>query len=158
MVVSLNKDGKPKTHAVHRLVYQSFKGRIGKDLHIDHMDCCKTNNHISNLEAVTPEENARRAKNNGLIRFGEDHPQTDLKNKDIIDMFEMSARGKTTTQIAKKFNKSRSYISQILNRNKWIHIEVPDDLYEASRKSSESRKTALGNGYYAGTHEAFIKD
>ena len=43
---------------LHRLVYETFKGPIPKDMEIDHIDGNKHNNHIDNLRLVTPKENA----------------------------------------------------------------------------------------------------
>lgn len=52
---------------VHRLVAYAF---VEKDrdlnLTVDHVDCNKKNNHYTNLEWVTLEENIRRAFRNGL--------------------------------------------------------------------------------------------
>jgi hypothetical protein len=41
----------------HRLVYETFVGKIPKDLEIDHIDGDKHNNDITNLRAVSRSEN-----------------------------------------------------------------------------------------------------
>ena len=41
----------------HRLVYEAFVGKIGKDLEIDHIDGDKHNNDITNLRMVNRSEN-----------------------------------------------------------------------------------------------------
>ena len=43
---------------VHRLVATAFLG-LTEDLHVDHIDCDKSNNHVKNLRVVTMEENNR---------------------------------------------------------------------------------------------------
>ncbi len=62
--VSLCKDGVKKNFRVHRLVALAF---IEGDhsLTVNHIDECKTNNHVSNLEYLTQGDNLRAwSKNN----------------------------------------------------------------------------------------------
>lgn len=61
------------TYKVHRLVCFAFHPIEGKNilkdydgLQVDHLDGNKTNNHASNLEWVTKEENIKRAYNTNL--------------------------------------------------------------------------------------------
>lgn len=57
MVVGLSKDGGRKQYRVHRLVAEAFiRKEDGKDF-INHIDGEKTNNHVSNLEWCTVQEN-----------------------------------------------------------------------------------------------------
>lgn len=49
--------GNKKTKYVHRLVYESFNGRIEKPYEIDHIDGDKENNYLGNLQLVTHAEN-----------------------------------------------------------------------------------------------------
>lgn len=46
---------KRKQYLVHRLIAITFLGDC--DLHINHIDCDKTNNKVLNLEFVTPKQN-----------------------------------------------------------------------------------------------------
>lgn len=46
----------------HKAVYWAWKGAVPAGRQIDHIDGNPLNNHIDNLEAVTPAENIRRAK------------------------------------------------------------------------------------------------
>lgn len=61
--VSLCKNGKVKTHKIHRLVAESFLNGEG---HINHKDGNKLNNHVSNLEFCTSKENNYHAFTTGL--------------------------------------------------------------------------------------------
>lgn len=48
-----------KLHPAHRLIYCLYnKCNIPKDIHIDHIDRDKQNNHPSNLRALTPQHNS----------------------------------------------------------------------------------------------------
>ena len=58
--------GKRTTHTVHSLVAEAFIGSSTPNHEINHKDGCKTNNHVSNLEYVSPSENIRHAFETGL--------------------------------------------------------------------------------------------
>jgi len=67
--VTLYKNNIRKVIFVHRLVTWVFVRELPKGmkkLQINHVDGDKTNNSLANLEIVTPKENARHAKENGL--------------------------------------------------------------------------------------------
>lgn len=55
--VTLSKNGTVKSKDVHRLVYEAFNGRIQDDMQVNHIDENKSNNHIENLNLLTPKEN-----------------------------------------------------------------------------------------------------
>lgn len=46
-----------KTMNVHKIIYETFKGKVPKGLQIDHIDNNKTNNKLKNLRMVTATEN-----------------------------------------------------------------------------------------------------
>lgn len=56
-LVWLTKNNHTKGFLVHRLVYETFVGEIPDGLQINHIDENKFNNHLDNLEIVTPREN-----------------------------------------------------------------------------------------------------
>lgn len=65
--VGLHRWRKTERRKIHRLVMYAFGDPSpGDDYQIDHIDCNKQNNDISNLEWVTGAENMRRAIENGL--------------------------------------------------------------------------------------------
>ena len=50
-------DGNVKSFYGHQLVWLAFNGQLPQGHQINHIDECKTNNAIWNLEAVTPAQN-----------------------------------------------------------------------------------------------------
>ncbi len=65
--VGLTKQGKQKWHKVHRLVATAFIDNPENKPQVNHKDCNKLNNCVSNLEWCTASENMRHAENNGLM-------------------------------------------------------------------------------------------
>lgn len=55
--VILQKDGNTEKKRVHRIVYESFKGKIIPNLVIDHIDGNTLNNNVSNLRQITTRDN-----------------------------------------------------------------------------------------------------
>lgn len=75
-VIILRNNNKGYTKNVHRLVYENFIGELNKDLEINHIDGNKKNNHYSNLEQITHQENCIKAVYNGLTKAGMYHPKS----------------------------------------------------------------------------------
>ncbi len=76
--VSLAKDGKYKVYRIHRLVIEHFgEAQPSEEHQVNHIDGDKGNNHIENLEWVTPKENTCHAIKNGLRH----NPNEETKRK-----------------------------------------------------------------------------
>lgn len=87
---------------IHRIEMLTFKYEPGcEDLSIDHIDCNKTNNHISNLEWVTLGENTRRASANGLLLTGEDAPWTKVTDAMVHEICKMYVSGYGISEISR---------------------------------------------------------
>lgn len=79
--VSLYKDGKQHQKSIHRLVAEAFIDNPEEKETVNHKDCDKTNNCVSNLEWMSKSENVRHAYDNGLNenvkrRLGEGRSKT----------------------------------------------------------------------------------
>ena len=64
-IIPLNKNGKKFIRKIHRLVAQAFIPNPDNKEIVDHIDCDRTNNIVSNLRWVTTKEN-----NEYAILFG----------------------------------------------------------------------------------------
>lgn len=60
--VGLTKDGKTPTKKVSRLVAQAFIGPIPEGYFVDHIDCNKEHNYVTNLQIITNSENVKRGR------------------------------------------------------------------------------------------------
>lgn len=65
--VKLQKDNYSKIYSVHRLVAEAFISNPENKSFVNHIDCNKQNNKVSNLEWVTAKENTQHAVKNGLF-------------------------------------------------------------------------------------------
>lgn len=64
--VDLCKNGKEKTFLVHRLVATAFIPNPDNKPQVNHIDGCKSNNYISNLEWCNSSENVSHSYRTGL--------------------------------------------------------------------------------------------
>jgi hypothetical protein len=64
-IVGLCKNGKPKTWLVHILIAKCFIKNPFNKRTVNHIDCNKTNNNVTNLEWNTDSENIKYAFKNG---------------------------------------------------------------------------------------------
>lgn len=65
--VGLRKSGKRTWYGVHRLVAVAFLPNPNNFPQVDHIDNCKTNNHVDNLQWLTARENVRKDNSKAVI-------------------------------------------------------------------------------------------
>ena len=99
-------DGKKKRLSVHRLVAQAFLPNPQKLPEVNHINGCKTDNHLCNLEWVSCSANIAHAYQNGLR-------QAKLTNSDKEKILQLIHQGLTQRTIGKLFNVSHSAIGDI---------------------------------------------
>lgn len=94
-------DNKGITIYVHRVEMMAFKYESGCEfLDVDHVNCNKLDNYITNLEWVTTSENTRRAAENGLLLCGEDAPWTKVSDIKVHEICSMYVSGYGISEIA----------------------------------------------------------
>jgi len=110
-------------YLIHRLVLIYFKPhKHMKDLQVNHKDAVKLNNHIDNLEWVTPMENKLHAMKMGLTPRGEAIGKGKLVSENIPVIREMLSQGIPSRTIGKQFNVNKSTILCIKWDRTWCHI------------------------------------
>lgn len=81
LAVDLRRYGKRQRPVVHRLVAEAFIPNPDNKPQGNHIDGCKFNNHVSNLEWVTQSENIQHALRTGLKKSGEDNYRAIFSNE-----------------------------------------------------------------------------
>lgn len=143
--VGLRKDGKRKWFGVHRLVAIHFIDNPLNKSQVNHIDCNKQNNHVSNLEWVSPEENMKHARDNGLMKppAGEHHP--------CYGKFgEKSRSAKKVVRYNPKTGETKLYNAKVLVKNDGF------DETSVSKCCHKKLKTHKGHEWYFA--EDFDKD
>jgi hypothetical protein len=127
-MIQLCRQCKTKSITLHRLVAQLY-GDAPADIkknQVNHKDGNKDNNHIDNLEWVTPSENMQHAMDTGLNKCKKAIIQYDLKGNEI-------ARYCSATKASKKLGISRSHIINVCRgqrktcrESKWKYVSQTD--------------------------------
>lgn len=120
-VTLVNDAGKWQIH-IHQLVMSLFVGEPG-NLVVNHLDGCKTNNHLSNLEYCTQRENHIHASEHGLKAVGERNGDSRLLESEVIEIRRLHAiGGYTYAGLARQFKVSAPCIRNIVLGRKWKYL------------------------------------
>lgn len=124
LIMELCINGKCKPFMLHKLVLEAFEGPCPNGYQGNHKDLNKRNNHISNLEWVTPKENAKHAYDNGVMKNtfkkGEKHKLSKLTQKEVLSIKKLiKAKKLTQKEIGKIFGVCNTTISHIKTKRLW---------------------------------------
>ena len=121
-----------KTYRVHRLVATAFILNPEDKPQVNHIDGDKLNNHVSNLEWVTNDENREHAIANGLwsmigekvrkLQTGETNSSAKLREADVLDIYNKLKQNTPVGVIAKTYGVKHSNISVIKSGKSWKHL------------------------------------
>lgn len=111
-----------KTHALHRVVLQTFIGPRPPGKWACHNDGNQSNNHLSNLRWATPKDNFRDRDKHGNTSRGSHRPTAKLTESDIPHIRWLYLEGIKTKNIAEAFSVNQSTISRILSGTTWRHV------------------------------------
>jgi hypothetical protein len=111
LLVALHKCGEQKTFSVHRLIASSLIPNPDGKPSVNHIDGCKTNNAVANLEWCTPKENTLHGVALGLIT-GVEPKLTPEQHEEIRAH---KARGWPTQYLAGHYRVSATTIKNVLH-------------------------------------------
>ena len=130
ILTDISNNSNKNTYSIHRLVALTFIENKENKPEVNHKDGNKLNNHVSNLEWNTTQENLEHKRINNLGKTlkaklsatGINNSQAKLDEEDVIFI-----RTNCETKIdIKKFSKeldvSIATIYDIKNRRSWTHI------------------------------------
>lgn len=116
-----NNNGCRKYFWVHRLVAAAFIPNPENKPQVNHMDCDRKNNNVSNLEWCTPMENYHHAKLNGRLKYkkGEDNSQSKITSEMALQIFNDKD---THVNIAAKYGLYPATVGCIKRGDSWAHV------------------------------------
>lgn len=126
--VRLKNDDGYKQHFVHRLVAASYIENPYRLKEVNHIDCDKTNNHVSNLEWASRRQNTDHALAYGRYagpnspRNGSEHPGTHLTDMDVKIIRYLYIRGVPVSKMMDIFFIAKTTLHQIVRRETWTHL------------------------------------
>ena len=123
--IELSRSGKRINKSIHELVMSAFVGSRPGGFQVNHIDGDKVNNHLSNLEYCTPQENTDHAIRIGIRNIapkGEKCAASKLTEAQIIKIREMVAHGVTQRLVGELFHTTQSNVSRIVSKESWAHI------------------------------------
>lgn len=122
-------DGIFHTIKMHRIIAKTFIPNPENKPTINHKNCIKTDNRISNLEWVSISENVKHAyKQNCMTNKGECNPCATLTDKQVLEIrknYEYGKnckKGKTKQQIAEEYGTTFNVIKQLIQGKTWKHL------------------------------------
>jgi hypothetical protein len=113
-----------KYHPVHRLVALAFIKKDTNRKYVNHKDGNKANNHVTNLEWCTHQENMTHAKNTGLWvkKIGVEHGKCKTNEQEVRKVCELLEKGKNWQYIKHLVYMTRNTYLNIRRRSTWKHI------------------------------------
>ena len=117
--------GKTKHISIARIVYLKFNGPLNENLVINHIDENKLNNHPSNLELVSNQQNTTYNKTIEDFRSRSSSRSRSLLNHKLDmdkakEVRQLQASGKTGKELAQLFQVSEMTISRVVRNKRWL--------------------------------------
>lgn len=88
--VCLCRDSTERQVYVHRIVAMAFVDGFAEGLDVNHIDCNKRNNHFTNLEWVTSQQNTDHGIANGIVKASS--PVVAMPINGVVGFFYKSIR------------------------------------------------------------------
>ena len=139
LTVSLTINKKTKSYKVHRLVANAFITNHDNKPTVNHIDCNKNNNNVTNLEWATQQEQIDHVFENKLRTYKtcEEHPSSFYTNNQINEVCKHLVDNILTIKdISKITNVDEQIIRDIKNNRAWTGISKMYDFskYDKYRK------------------------
>lgn len=127
--IVLRKNGKRKSHRIHKLVLEAFVGPCPPGKQARHLNDNKIDCRLINLKYGTPKQNMKDAVRNGKMKIvrlsaakGSRCHTSKLNWIQVKRIRFLKSKGWTQTELARKFSVSGSSIAAIVSRTSWKHI------------------------------------
>lgn len=124
--VVLCKDFDKKNRFVHVLVAKAFIPNPENKSQVNHISGDKSDNRVTNLEWMTPEENIRHAFDNGLRKSGCEHFRSKFTAEQVREIRRDCIPGDSERgfkAFARKFNVTSRIIRDAFYRKSYLDVE-----------------------------------
>ena len=111
----------------HRVVWIAAHGIPPEGMVVDHINNNKSDNRICNLQLLTPEDNSRKAYEDGLYLTGADNPATKLSECQVEEVLMTYQNGATLRETARMFGISKSRVHQLVHEYGWTQVRFTPD-------------------------------
>lgn len=111
--------GSRRDMRVHVLVANAFHGERPKGMQVNHKNGIKTDNRSENLEYVTPSENNKHARENGLHVRAPRFPRK-LNRQKVVEIIGLLASNHSRSEIGRMYGVNRTAISKIAAGKNWV--------------------------------------
>ena len=119
---------------VHRMVAETFlyNDDPANKIFVDHVNGDKLDNFVDNLDWVTPSENVKRGRENGLITNdhceGEKSKNAKYSEKQVRRAFELMEEGWFSHDISNEVGIPYKYLCEMLSGKVWKSVSKDYDL------------------------------
>lgn len=119
------RKGKSLCFRVHREVAKAFIPNPENKPQVNHLDCNKTNNFVSNLEWSSQEENISHAQRNKLFvtKMGSDNHMAKLSKDQVLEIrkiYKPFSKEFGARALAKRYGIHHTSISDVANRKTYF--------------------------------------
>lgn len=125
LCLSLYVNGKTYHPTIHRLVAKTFIENLNNYPQINHKDCNKLNNDITNLEWCNQRYNYDEGMKTFQYSKNENHFYSKLKNSDIPMIYNLYKLGFTRVTVSRIFNINPSSLEAIEKGVSYRELNVP---------------------------------
>lgn len=140
VTLAINKKG--KSFRVHRLVALAFIPNPDNKPFVNHIDGCRSNNNVNNLEWVTPSENTQHAVRTGLMLPSKEKAviQYSLDGYKIAEYKSISEACRMTNSLLPKVVQCCKFERKQHNGYQWRYKEDEADKLQAIQLPPNTKK------------------
>lgn len=140
--VGLTIDGKIRRFRVHRLVAIAFIENPENKPYVNHIDGCRSNNSVENLEWCTPAENTQHAVRTGLMSPTREKKviQYSLDGEKIQEFISLSEAARQTGSQGAKITLCCQFQRKTHNGFQWRYKEDEQDRVQKVNESPTKKK------------------
>lgn len=123
--ICVHRGESQKTMSIHRVVALLFVPNPENKPQVNHKDANKLNNHISNLEWATPQENTQHASAHNLLNTARGtQKRNHLLNEELVrEIKTLLAQGLKSGKVAKKVNVLPRMVYAVKTLRTWAWVK-----------------------------------